>query len=196
MLFASDLDNTLIHSFKKTKKGDVCVEYKDGKEVSFMPYEGHQLLKKIVTKCEFVPVTTRSLEQYRRIDLGIVPKYAIVDNGAILLIDGKVDKEWLAETEKLIEIKLPSIVENDLFTQIRHVDDFFIFLKSDNPTEALIYLESFICKQNFMICAIRNKVYVIPKKLNKGLAIDRLCKRLGKTFVISSGDSKLDISIL
>ena len=36
MIFASDLDNTLIHSYKFRKEDDVCVEWIQDKEQSFM----------------------------------------------------------------------------------------------------------------------------------------------------------------
>ena len=196
MLFASDLDNTLIHSYKKAIKGDVCVEWKDGKELSFMAYESYHLLKKIVKKCEFIPVTTRSLEQYRRIDLGVIPKYAIVANGAMLLVDGKVDEEWIMETRELISIELPVIKENSIVSDIRYVDDFFIFLKSEKPKEAVAYLESVICNEKFAITDINSKVYIIPRNLNKSGAVNRLRKKLDKNYIICSGDSALDISML
>ena len=196
MLFASDLDNTLIHSYKKSGKGDICVEWKDGKALSFMTNEVYHLLKKVVTKCDFVPVTTRSLEQYKRIDLGIVPQYAIVAHGAILLVDGQIDEEWTQETHKLIGTKLPTIEENSLLTDIRYVDDFFIFGKSENPNEAVSYLKSVLCDEKFMICAVHNKVYVIPKALRKSVAVKRLSERLHQNFVICSGDSELDVSML
>ena len=36
ILFASDLDNTLLYSYKYKKKGDICVEFNKGKEQGFM----------------------------------------------------------------------------------------------------------------------------------------------------------------
>jgi hydroxymethylpyrimidine pyrophosphatase-like HAD family hydrolase len=67
VLFASDLDNTLIHSYRVAEGRDICVETRDGKKLSFMSPEAHGILKDIAAKCTFVPVTTRSLEQYRRL---------------------------------------------------------------------------------------------------------------------------------
>ncbi|MDD4843275.1 MAG: HAD hydrolase family protein [Anaerotignum sp.] len=196
MLFASDLDNTLIHSYKKAKKDDICVEVKDGKELSFMSKENYELLKEVVKKCEFVPVTTRSLEQYQRINLGIIPKYAIVAHGAILLIDGKVDEGWTIETRKLMDVKLPEIIKNDIIFDVRYVDDFFVFGKSESPQKAVEYLESVIDHTKLIACAVHNKVYVLPRALEKSFALKRLKMRINEEFVICSGDSELDISML
>lgn len=196
MLFASDLDNTIIHSYKKFIVGDICVEKKDGKELSYVSDEVFALLKLVKNKCEFVPVTTRSIEQYNRIDFGFVPKYAIVAHGAFLIVDGKLDDDWTTETRNLLNITLPSLKPNDLITDIRYVDDFFIFAKSDEPDKAVLYLESIIQDQNFLICAVHNKVYVMPKKLQKSDAVNRLKNKLAKQFVICAGDSTLDISML
>ncbi|MDR1579784.1 MAG: hypothetical protein LBS35_05460, partial [Synergistaceae bacterium] len=107
VLFASDLDNTLIHSYRVAEAGDICVETRDGKKLSFMSPKAHGILKDIAAKCAFVPVTTRSLEQYRRLDLGVKPKYALVANGALLLIDGEVDELWASETRRRLNVTLP-----------------------------------------------------------------------------------------
>ena len=196
MLFASDLDNTLIHSYKNSKIGDVCVEMKDGRELSFMSSDNYNLLKYIVKQCEFVPITTRSLEQYQRINLGVVPKYAIVAHGAILLIDGKIDEQWVLETRKLISKKLPEIHENDILYDVRYVDDFFIFGKSNDVFKAVKYLQTFIDNKDFIACSVQNKFYVMPKQLKKGTAMERLKNRINEKFVICAGDSFLDISML
>ena len=43
----------------------------------------------VVEASTFVPVTTRVVEQYRRVELpGAPPQYAIAANGGVLLIDG------------------------------------------------------------------------------------------------------------
>lgn len=196
MLFASDLDNTLINSYKKANENDICVEIKDGKKLSFMIPENYELLKEIVGKCEFVPVTTRSLEQYRRIDLGFTPQYALVAHGSILLVKGKVDEKWIAETRQLIPKELPRIDSNELLYDIRNVDGFFIFGKTDNPAKAISFLSEMVEDDDFMICVVNNKFYVIPKCLTKGIAVERLKKRLGEPVVLSAGDSFLDISML
>ena len=64
ILIASDLDNTLLVSHRNRHDGDVCVELNKGNEQSFMTQRGIELLRQVNQKIGFVPITTRSLEQY------------------------------------------------------------------------------------------------------------------------------------
>jgi hydroxymethylpyrimidine pyrophosphatase-like HAD family hydrolase len=196
MLFASDLDNTLIYSYKAAKAGDICVETKDGKELSFMPQEAFLLLKEVAKNCVFVPVTTRTLEQYKRIDLGVKPKYAVVAHGAMLLIDGVPDEKWTAETRQMLNVPLPKIDGHALLYDIRYVDDFFIFAKSEQPNQAAEILTKTLDTDKFTVSSVYNKVYVFPNTLNKGVAVERLKKRLNAETVVCAGDSELDIPML
>ncbi|MBE8948972.1 MAG: HAD hydrolase family protein, partial [Quinella sp. 3Q1] len=96
ILFACDLDNTLIYSYKHRRAEDICVEIYDGREQSFMSPRSLELLKKIAEKILFVPITTRSIEQYRRIfwAADFKPTVAVVANGAYIL-DGNNQKFFL-----------------------------------------------------------------------------------------------------
>src|SRR5699024_6248459 len=63
-LFASDLDNTLIYSYKRDIGTDtVCAEVYEGRQVSFMTKRSRELLEKVNQTMHFVPVTTRSVQQ-------------------------------------------------------------------------------------------------------------------------------------
>ena len=69
--FCSDLDNTLIYSYRHDIGNEkVLVETKEGKELSYMTKVSYELLKQVSQKKELIPLTTRSLEQYSRIDFG------------------------------------------------------------------------------------------------------------------------------
>jgi HAD superfamily hydrolase (TIGR01484 family) len=196
LLFASDLDNTLIHSRKTAKVGDVCVEIRDGQELSFMSRKAYGLLKDVAAKCTFVPVTTRSLEQYHRLDLGVKPRYAIVAHGALLLKNGEVDAQWASETRRLLNVTLPKIERNSLLFDVRYVEELFIFAKSENTPQAVKYLQTLVDEKIFDVCAVHNKVYILPAGLNKGMAVNRLKERLSARRLVCAGDSTLDLSML
>ena len=104
IVFNSDLDNTLIYSYKKDIGKNIrCVEVYQGREISFMTETSALLLEKINPKLIFVPTTTRTLEQYNRINLGIgVPAFALVCNGGVLLESGVSSEEWYSETLNMI----------------------------------------------------------------------------------------------
>jgi len=109
ILFASDLDRTLIYS--KNSRGQevneqdyAAVEWIDEKPTAFMTNRGLQLFQHIASSINFIPVTTRTAEQYNRIT-GLFhtiekPKYAIVSNGAVILENGNALTEW---SDKVIE---------------------------------------------------------------------------------------------
>ncbi|MDE6056296.1 MAG: HAD family hydrolase, partial [Lachnospiraceae bacterium] len=75
IIFHTDLDNTLIYSYKHNigeKKR--CVEIYQGREISFVTQETYRLLQMLSERkgqVLIVPTTTRTIEQYQRIDLGV-----------------------------------------------------------------------------------------------------------------------------
>ena len=99
-LFASDLDNTLLFSHQHAQAGDVCVEHLDGKAQGFFSPNVIRGLAQINRTMRFVPVTSRSVAQFLRIQFppGCVPKYALVANGGLLLRNGAVDPAWQARS--------------------------------------------------------------------------------------------------
>jgi HAD superfamily hydrolase (TIGR01484 family) len=196
VIFATDLDNTLIHSYKTAKPDDICVEKHNGKELSFMSKEAYILLKKLSENCLIVPVTTRSLEQYRRLDLGIHFDYAIVAHGALLLADGEVDTQWENESRNLFSAELPQIIEDGNMYDIRHVENMFIFAKAYDTVQAVNLLQKTLVRNDFNIFSVHNKVYIFPKGFDKGAAIERLRQHFKPKSVICAGDSTLDIPML
>lgn len=198
----SDLDGTLIFSAKRKRPGDIVCEYKDGNEISCITSGQAELLPCL----DIIPVTTRSIEQYRRINFpdGFSPKYALTDNGGNLLVDGFPDPEWAEMTRSFTQecsVKLSlcrEIMERDSFRsfEIRMVDGLFLFTKSDNPEKSLELLKS--NADDMVECfSTGAKLYVLPKKLNKGAMAKRLAERLFPDCrIICAGDSLMDISLL
>lgn len=206
ILFASDLDNTLIFSKNKMIGDSVCVEYKDGKELSYMTARAHTLLQDIAEKTLFVPVTTRSVEQYRRIRLveKKTPHFALVSNGGTLLVDGKEDKRWYVQSREIIaeafsqmEKAILLLKQDELVTfDIRLTDGLFVFTKTSNAEISLEKLRQKLDTSLVSLEGTGEKIYVVPKELNKGNALKRLLERTGPLFTASAGDSSFDISLL
>ncbi|MGN0691838.1 MAG: HAD family hydrolase [Oscillospiraceae bacterium] len=206
MLFLSDLDNTLIFSYKKLTENDLCVEKKDGKNLSYMTYRSAELFSDAVRRVTFIPVTTRSAEQYGRIYFpdGYVPKYAVIDNGANLLIDGRPDKQWRSEIIPAINESLPEIRECEKFLQkcgevyfdIRLVDDSFLFTKCHESERVMAELLSAVKPRKTRLFTNGDKLYAIPDGISKKNALNRLKKRLNNEPVIAAGDSLFDEDML
>ena len=105
VVFCTDLDNTIIYSYKHDigdRKRNV--ELYQGREISFITDKTYDLLREIKNNIIIIPTSTRTKEQYDRIDLGIGAfEYALVCNGGLLIKQGKSDADWYEESLKLIE---------------------------------------------------------------------------------------------
>ncbi|WP_129595849.1 HAD family hydrolase [Anaerophilus nitritogenes] len=214
MIFASDLDRTLIYSEKfikgLSKEKIEVVERKKEEPLSYMTKEAVKNLKKLHEKILFVPVTTRSIEQYRRIHLlnHMNIKYAITSNGGNILIDGLVDKEWNDFIKRTIKkecvsfkdvfLKFKEIESKEWVIKKRVADDLFIYYivnKNYIPKE----LDSFIKwleERSFRVSIQGRKMYFVPKCVSKGKALSYIKEREGDKDVIAAGDSLLDIPML
>jgi hydroxymethylpyrimidine pyrophosphatase-like HAD family hydrolase len=203
MIFACDIDNTLIYSHKRmSDSNSVCVETKDGKSLSYMTNFSYNMFSKL--NCNLILVTTRSIEQYKRITFPVVPEYTLVCNGAILLKNGNIDNSWLKETKKLLYVECELILEyykqlqysSDIY-DIRLADGFFIFSKFISCEKAKEIFNSIIDKSKFDVILSYNKIYIMPKLLNKGFAVKRAINYLNlKDLLICAGDSELDLPML
>lgn len=202
-LFFSDLDGTLIFSAKRKHPEDVVVEVKNGEEITCITPRQAELLPLLSDR--IIPLTSRSVEQYSRIRIdGFSPRYALCSNGAVLLVDGVPDEEWLARSRELFgraegEIeRFRGLLEKDenRSFEIRLVDGLFLFTKSTSPEKTLERLDK--CGGELCDCfATGEKVYVIPKSLGKGEAVKRFAKRFPNNGEITcAGDSLMDLSML
>lgn len=206
--FCSDLDNTLIYSYRHDIGPEkVLVEMLKEKELSYMTKQSYELLKEAAAICRFVPVTTRSLLQYQRINFGSdVPiAHALVANGGILLEDGVVSAGWLEESLDLIGdarkelLKAIKLLEQDpdICFEIREVDQLFIFTKSKQPEKTTGRLKRELNQEQVYIDYNGSKVYVFPKIISKGNAVRRFHQRIGLDHqIICAGDSGFDISMV
>lgn len=206
IVFYSDLDNTLIYSYRHEIGDDkICVEHYQDREMSFMTSRSYQLLEQIREQVLFVPTTTRTEEQYKRIRLGEQePKYALVCNGGVLLVNGKREEEWYQESLRLIEdcreqlVRAVKILEQDeqVCFEIRMIQGLFVFTKSNDPEETAKKLTVVLEKSKVDIFKNGKKVYVVPKILNKGMALKRFQEKIQSEHTIAAGDSQFDVPML
>ena len=206
IIFNTDLDNTMIYSYKRDIGDDkLCAEIYQGRQVSFVTSRTAELLKKVNGAVTLVPTTTRTLEQYVRIDLGIgTPKYALVCNGGVLLIDGKEDESWYAESFNRVAdcqselAKAEELLERDenRTFEIRNISRLFVFTKSSKPDQSVKMLQNELDVTKMDVFYNGVKVYAVPKALSKGIAVERLKKKLGGELVIAAGDSEFDVPLL
>lgn len=208
MLFATDLDRTLIYSKTFIEGVDCisCIEVKaDGTEVAYMTNSAIRKLKTLMAHgLQIIPVTTRSVTQYKRIKLSQNFEYAITTNGGTILHNGDIFQPWedyiqknhvLSEQQyqdmaKLIT-QLPTIVKPATI-----VDGKFVFAKTDDVVSCNTHLSQVVNRDIWHYTIQGRKVYIIPKGITKGNALNYLVKHLGITQTIAAGDGKLDVDFL
>lgn len=205
MIFFTDLDGTIIRSASRKREGDIAVEYKDGCEITCISSESAKRLAELSDTGLIVPVTSRSIEQYKRIVIpGFAPRHAVVDNGGNLLVNGVPDKDWAAWSGKCAAERGAELTacrklledDPDRSFEVRLVDGLFLFTKSNAPERTLERLRA--AAVGLELYNTGAKVYAIPKELNKGAAVQRLVsvlERRGER-TACAGDSVMDVSML
>jgi hydroxymethylpyrimidine pyrophosphatase-like HAD family hydrolase len=224
MIFASDLDSTLIYSSRHCKlinEEDLLpVDFYYNNECSFITKSMQDTLEHINESMLFIPVTTRSIEQYTRMKYfydTIKPKYAIVAKGGIILKNGIELTDWsnisfskLKETVSVrTMINLCSFfLENNFVKSYKTCEDLFIYSIMDEDKLAnsikkgeldsgyLEILRSFCKKYNYNVSKQGKKVYIVPNCINKYDPINYIMKLENINMFIAAGDSILDYPII
>lgn len=205
VLFACDLDNTLIHSHKHKRIDDVCVELYEGREQSFMSEKNIVLLRELMEdeRVCFLPLTTRSINQFNRIKFPSNPSCALVSNGGTLLINEKEDEDWKKVMLSAVEPYMPQLLDfynrynnDNRFTAARVVDDMFLFFGFNTPNDAAEFKRIAEREISLPIEFSGRKLYIFPPCLSKGNAMKMYAEKISAEYIISAGDSTIDISML
>ena len=215
MIFATDLDRTLIFSYKflseDLKEDSICVEYKEDKPLSYMSKQALNELKALKnnSKVVVVPVTTRSISQFERVKAFQDCEYAIVSNGAHILHNGHLFKPWYEKISKELSViqseyddilKILDDVSEYFVSKPKIVDGAFYFMKLPDNSEiidkVLDYCESALKGLNWNYTLQGLKLYVIPNVISKERALQYLSSLLGIRDIVTAGDGKLDIGFL
>lgn len=205
ILLACDLDNTLIHSYKKKRDNDICVEWLNNREQGYMDGYVYERLRELNECVTFIPVTTRSVEQYERIQWGndSKPKYAVSTNGAILLDNDEADVKWMecsrAEADKYrtgMEALLDELLSDGDYIRCRMVDDMYLFSYCKEGICVSDKVAQYEPGTELKVVASGKKIYFLPPRFNKGEAVRRLVERFKPERVIAAGDSEIDVPML
>lgn len=219
MIFASDLDQTLIYSRRSfrlelgQKEPPLClVETLEGREVSYMTVDSVNKLRKLAGQLWFVPVTTRTVAQYERLRLfqePLYPAYAIVSNGGNILVNGQLDEAW--QKHIFLEINqecapIDVILERFKATQPKnwvlseHLADnlFYYYLIDRNrlPINEVRDFAAWAYQQKWQVSLQGRKLYIVPHVVNKWRAVNEVRNRLQENRIVAAGDSLLDLCIL
>ncbi|TDC69184.1 HAD family hydrolase [Streptomyces hainanensis] len=217
---ASDLDRTLIYSAAALAL-DVpdheaprllCVETYQARPQSFLTEAAAALLVELAGDpgVVFVPTTTRTREQYLRINFpGPSARYAICANGGHLLVDGETDHDWHASVRRALAADCASLdeVKDHLrrsadpawLLKERDAEALFAYLVVDRallpeawPKELAEWAEP----RGWSVSLQGRKLYAVPRPLTKSAAVAEVVRRTGADRVLSAGDSLLDADLL
>lgn len=221
-----DLDRTMIFSDQSLDLSDTTsptplrvAEVSNHKPVGYITSTAYSMLEIVNLKSHLVPVTTRTIEQYRRILLpgmskvnmsaDTPPQHAITTNGGKLLVDGVEDMEWSSFVSETLAAKSQSIKEVGKFLRQydnkswlikrRSADNLFTYLilnRAETPQSILKEIGQQMNEWNWNVSMQGRKFYCVPNVLTKAFALNEVRARVGAKTVIAAGDSLLDIPML
>jgi hypothetical protein len=218
VVYATDLDQTLIYSRRAAHldpdfTADLLpVESVADRPISFVTAALLALLDEVWEACVVVPVTTRSLAQYDRLELFDAPRqpeWAVTTNGGNLLHHGEVDVDWnrslhrsLAETSDDLSAIVESVAREagPWIDHVRVADDLFAYTivdRNEFPAAVEHDLRQVLAARGWLVSVQGRKLYAVPEQLCKSAALAEVQDRLGtESSLIAAGDSLLDLEML
>ena len=226
VIYATDLDRTVIFSERfVTEQHPVSLDKLSVSEEtssmrSYVLNEYIDKLKYLLDNrdIKFIPVTSRSIAEYKRVKLAEFSDYAIVTNGCHILFKGKIYepyerfvKENLINFENFQKNAIMAVMGiTKLEKEPKIIDDAYVFAKVNDPNEDTSKQLKEFNTSNEDILIERNgrKLYATPKNINKGTALMWLINHLkvnrinteknneDNIKIIASGDSIMDASFI
>lgn len=213
-VLTTDLDRTFIFSTRTVGRSPgelICIERLDGRDISFVSPAIIEQLQALTDEQLIIPVTTRALHQYERITLFqdiYKPKYAIVANGGVVLIDGKRDTKWDAIIQEAAQQCMSFTELAQVFQQqwqhpmVRVVADadqlFYVLMLHEELIDlpALAQLTEELAKVGWTGYKNGRKFYMLPHFLKKEAAVQYVLSQLSYEQHIAAGDSIMDFGML
>ena len=218
VLVVSDLDRTLIYSASALQLPAtdeqaptlVCVEVLDGRPHSFLSLAAARRLAEISTTATFVPTTTRTVAQYRRVHFpGVEPAYAITSNGGNILVAGRPDEQWRRSTASAIaecgvdlvgvRAELKQRTQGGWALKRRVGDELFCYVVVEPtamPDDFVPSWTTWCSDRGWRVSVQGRKIYAIPDPLTKERAMQAVARRVGVERVVAAGDGALDAGFL
>ena len=212
VLLASDLDQTLIYSETSARAATadlVCVEHYRGNPQSFMSAAAVTSLAAAAAGADLVPVTTRTVEQLRRVRLPVRGGgYAIAANGGVILFDDVPDESWSTQVSRRLAVSA-TLAEVLAWVEVACAPE---WTRSVRAAEglfcyAVVRLEllppgfeaeaaEWASVRGWNVSRQGRKIYWVPDPLTKGAAVREVARRVGAAEVLAAGDSLLDRDLL
>jgi hydroxymethylpyrimidine pyrophosphatase-like HAD family hydrolase len=214
MVFFTDLDRTLIYSkrFINIQSDKVVLAERDGdKEIAYMTDCGLEMLEDLSRKITIVPVTTRNYAEFKRIHIlqNLYLKYYIINNGAEIYIDDKLDEKYSSLIKNEMEHlsygfdtalqKFLHVFDKKSVKLYRLSDNYLWVVVINNEIfdyDSLADLKSSMLKEGWQIERTGKKVYIVPNCISKWKAVKYLNDNYLHQPIISAGDSYIDMEMI
>ncbi|GAA4896356.1 HAD family hydrolase [Actinomycetospora straminea] len=218
VLVATDLDRTLVHSARAAGPPGaapvVRLEQRRGVVTAQLTHRAAALLAELDRRALWVPATTRTVAEYRRLDLegrlGVAPRCVVCANGGVLLVDGEPDGDWAAVVRDRLAPAAPigevgtvlarHLDRLDGAGPVRDADGCFLVVRAGRSAGwSAGWLEDLAgecATRGWRVVVHGDKVHVLPVALTKGAAVAEVRGRTGARRVVAAGDSPLDADVL
>lgn len=207
MIFATDLDRTLIFSkknFNYNKKRHILLDYnRCGEPISYIEKETLDNLKSMNKKnIKIVPVTARTEYKYNRIlfkEIGLDFDTYIYNNGIDIVYNGMRLKEWDDYVFRIkSEIDMEKIYRElsiNLNIKVSYLTSGVLIKSGLTPEveEIIRYIDK---KFDVEYSFDTDFCQILYKNLNKANSLKALKKYYPNESLVTSGDSKNDFEIL
>lgn len=213
MVVFSDLDRSIIYSkkFIQEESNPLDIEIYNGENISYISRKTIENIKKIEKSSDFIPTTTRTIEQFKRINFkkyGLDFKQAITSNGGNILINGEIDREYKSLIDGKLKLSSPICDIIKLFEEYKYIEgirkfriaeNLFFYIVIDQDRFDLKNLNSFTEKirdLNWDVYVSGRKVYFLPRGIKKSTALKYICDKYGYKNTFAIGDSTMDEDML
>lgn len=219
MIFASDLDRTLVFSKRFLEElgdtvhhvsGTIVEQTKSGYGLMFTPMIS--FIEMIRPQVYFIPCTSRNVEQYKRLNLGVVPPYAVVENGCkVIRPDGRLSVEYAEYLKYELGVNLieetPIIYEKVVeatcmigeVIDVRQVSNSYVLVQPEKREKDVLNRIVNALKDvsdEYNVCVDKWKIYITHKKITKATALKWVAKKLDEEIVVAAGDTTMDEPLL
>ena len=217
VLFASDLDRTLVYPLRTLPMGQTAtvIEHHHGRGISVTTDETLKALRELAARHAFAAVTTRSRAQLERISpiwQLAVQGWAICSDGATLLHHGAVDPEWRRRVDEICAESAPLPEGLAVFKRavgapgvepwvatLYDCDHRFLYgtiIDAEKPDGLEHRAQLAFAPLGWKAVRHGRKLYAMPAGIGKAPAVRHLCERLEVDILLSAGDSVLDSEVM
>ena len=210
MIFATDLDRTLIYSHLFLENAACTyqlIEKKGEKPIAYMSDKAIALIKQLHQKAHIIPITLRNEEEFHRIDLFrevIKPEVYVTNNGGTIYYQGQEDEEWTTHiSSQMAALRLSheqikecflALYQGKIEKMINCGNLVWLFMgEKDHIDEAGVSaFRGQYEAQSWRIDVSGRKIYVYPYFVTKWEAVSYIKKKYFNETIFAAGDSIFD----